>query len=256
MIGSATTGNAPAERDQGASGSPGGGAAARSSGPLEGESPELLALAAHDLRSSLAVSYGFVELLRHQWDEVDETSRRYYLDRAADHLADLTELLEDLLDVSRRQPGEPDPDAVIFDLGKLVLEVVSLFADTHPDRLVETTVSLRRPAVCASPKSIQRVVRNLLVNAMSYSPPGASVNVQVFEVNGELRVSIGDQGPGMDPEDEERLFRRYSRAASTGKGSGLGLYVCRRLVELEGGRIWVDSQPGQGSTVTFAIPKA
>lgn len=217
---------------------------------------ELLAVAAHDLRSSLATAQGFVGLLRNGWDTVDPEEGRYYLDRAAAQLADLNSLLGDLLSVSVRDIGLTASEAVTFDLGRLVQDLASAFDETHPDRRICVRVSARRPLVTANPQNLERVLRNLLVNAVAYSPSGSSIQVEVDESDGEAVVAVRDQGTGMSPLDQRRLFRRFSRASENGKGSGPGLYICRRLVETERGRIWVDSEPGCGSTFTLALPYA
>lgn len=218
------------------------------------EDRELLAIAAHDLRSPLATAQGFVELLRQRWDGIDDEERRYYLERASGHLDDLSDLLGDLLNVARTEAAqEGSQRAVPLDIAELVHDVTSTFDETHPDRPVTSRVTTSRPVVVARRQNIERVLRNLLANALAYSPAGSSVQVEVSESGDEIVVAVRDQGRGISSSDQQRLFRRFSRASEDGKGSGLGLYICRRLLELEGGRIWVDSEPGCGSTFSFAL---
>jgi len=103
------------------------------------------------------------------------------------------------------------------------------------------------------------VILNLLSNAVKFTPAGGSVDVAATRVDGTVQVSVTDNGPGIAPEDQARIFEEFQQAAA-GKeladGTGLGLALSRRLVELHGGRIWVDSDIGKGSTFTFSLPIA
>jgi signal transduction histidine kinase len=106
---------------------------------------------------------------------------------------------------------------------------------------------------------LRQVLLNLLGNAMRYSPEGGTIVVRVNDEHAALaaRVAVSDQGVGIPPEDQARLFSRFYRAEATlsaGEGLGLGLYISRSLVEAHGGRIWAESEPGRGSTFTFTLP--
>jgi signal transduction histidine kinase len=101
------------------------------------------------------------------------------------------------------------------------------------------------------------VIFNLLANAVEFTPPGGVVDVTASQVNGEVRVSVADTGPGIAADDHERIFEEFRQTdagVEQGEGTGLGLALSRRLVELHGGRIWVDSELGRGSTFVFALP--
>lgn len=215
---------------------------------------ELLAVAAHDLRSPLATARGFVELLRHRWDDLHEEERRRFLDRTAAHLADLNELLNDLLDVSSWDAGQTAAEPGVFDVAELVVEVTSTFNETNPDRRIEARITSARTDVAADRRHIERVLHNLIGNALRYSPAGSPVDVGLAGGDDEVVIAVRDRGRGISEDDQRHLFRRFSRVSEDGEGSGLGLYICRRLVEAQGGRIWVDSEPGAGSTFTVALP--
>jgi signal transduction histidine kinase len=105
---------------------------------------------------------------------------------------------------------------------------------------------------------LERILDNLLQNAVKYSPPGSQIRVFAKEEKEHVVIGISDQGNGIAPRDQARLFRPFQRLESSGlsgaKGIGLGLLVCRRLVEAHGGQIWVESEPGQGSTFFFTLP--
>jgi len=101
------------------------------------------------------------------------------------------------------------------------------------------------------------VIFNLLSNAVKFTPSGGEVDLSAAQVNGEVRVSVSDTGPGIAAEDHDRIFEEFQQTAAgveQHEGTGLGLALSKRLVELHGGRMWVDSEPGEGSTFTFALP--
>jgi signal transduction histidine kinase len=106
-------------------------------------------------------------------------------------------------------------------------------------------------------RRIKQVIFNLLSNAVKFTPAGGEVDVSATRVNGEVRVSVADTGPGIAPEDRDRIFEEFQQSeAGVGHrdGTGLGLALSKRFVELHGGRIWLESDLGQGSTFTFALP--
>jgi signal transduction histidine kinase len=106
-------------------------------------------------------------------------------------------------------------------------------------------------------RRIRQVIFNLLSNAVKFTPAGGSVDVSAAKVNGEVRVAVADTGPGLAPDDHERIFEEFQQT-ETGieqrEGTGLGLALSKRFVELHGGRIWVDSELGKGSTFVFTLP--
>jgi signal transduction histidine kinase len=106
-------------------------------------------------------------------------------------------------------------------------------------------------------RRIRQVVFNLLSNAVKFTPAGGVVRLASARLDGEVRVSVSDTGPGIAREDHERIFEEFQQTAvgsSQREGTGLGLALSKRLVELHGGRIWVESEPGRGSHFTFAVP--
>jgi signal transduction histidine kinase len=110
----------------------------------------------------------------------------------------------------------------------------------------------------ADERRIRQVVFNLLSNAVKFTPQGGRVDVSTAHVDGEVQIAVHDTGPGIAAEDQERIFEEFQQAhggnGERPEGTGLGLALSRRLVELHGGRIWVESEPGQGSTFTFTLP--
>jgi signal transduction histidine kinase len=112
--------------------------------------------------------------------------------------------------------------------------------------------------VSGDERRIRQVVFNLLSNAVKFTPSGGQVDVSTHQVNGEVLVSVADTGPGISADDRERIFEEFQQARDVNgerpEGTGLGLALSKSLVELHGGRIWVESQPGEGSTFTFTLP--
>jgi signal transduction histidine kinase len=114
------------------------------------------------------------------------------------------------------------------------------------------------PPVPVDSARVERVVTNLLTNALKHCPPGTSVTVRLVREPARVVVSVRDSGPGLKPEDAAHLFEKYYRthAGRKTEGFGLGLYSCRLIVEAHGGHIWVESTPGQGATFAFSLPLA
>jgi signal transduction histidine kinase len=106
-------------------------------------------------------------------------------------------------------------------------------------------------------RRIRQVIFNLLATAVKFTPSGGAVDVTAARADGEIRISVADTGPGIAPEDRERIFEKFQQgeaAVAQREGTGLGLALSKRLVELHGGRIWVDSEVGKGSTFVFTLP--
>ena len=111
--------------------------------------------------------------------------------------------------------------------------------------------------VSGDERRVRQVIFNLLSNAVKFTPQGGTVDVSAVRVNGEVRVSVADTGPGIAPADHDRIFEEFQQTeagAAQREGTGLGLALSKRLVELHGGRIWVDSELGKGSTFVFTLP--
>jgi signal transduction histidine kinase len=122
---------------------------------------------------------------------------------------------------------------------------------------LETAVDVRLGAVRADERKIRQVVLNLLSNAIKFTPEGGRIEVRAVPVDGSVEVSVSDTGVGIAPEDQEAVFEEFRQVGTAAKkveGTGLGLTLCRKFVELHGGKIWVKSQVGVGSTFTFTLP--
>ena len=216
---------------------------------LEAIQRDYLAMVAHDLRSPLTVVRGNAQLLqrRREFSAAKVESILVHSDRMA-------RLLDDLADVVRLEEGRLPLRREEFALADLVLETVSLVQaqGTVHDVRVET---LAGPIVGNWDRMrVGQVLENVLGNAIKHAPMG-DICVRLGTLNGEALVSVADTGPGIAPEYLPRLFGRFFQADAAGAwGLGLGLYISRMLVEAHGGRIWVESELGQGSVFTIAMP--
>jgi signal transduction histidine kinase/DNA-binding response OmpR family regulator len=222
---------------------------------------EFLARMSHDLRQPLNAIVGFTDLLLMTEGEPLTQKQRRHLGHVAAASRQLLGLINDLRDLSRVESGRMEIHPEPCDVAMLLDETLALFrTQTQDGRIslvLETTSPLSR--LLADRVRVQQVLHNLLSNAFKFTPEGGFITVTAKQVGLELEVAVRDTGMGIPPEDQKRIFEAYEQAGpkeGQQKGVGLGLAIARRLVELHGGRIWVESTPGQGSTFTFRLPGA
>jgi len=166
--------------------------------------------------------------------------------------------VEHLLDLGRIESGRLRLDKQPTDLGRLVANAIrSMEALSTRHRLASHFPA--EPLVAAvDAKRVEQVLRNLLDNAIKYSPEGGTITVQAYADNVQILLAVSDEGIGIPAEEWDRVFERFHRVENEitrrMRGAGLGLAVCQGIVEAHGGRIWVESQPGAGSTFCFTLP--
>ena len=220
---------------------------------------EFVSLVSHELRTPLTSIKGAARTLLRRYDSLEDATRRELL-RDVDEESDrLHRLVENLLDFSRAEAGVLRLATEPVHLGKLAAGVVSELRSRAPTHGFDLSFPPELPPVEADPVRVEQVLRNLLDNAVKYSEAGGLIQLRARVSRDMLEVSVRDQGIGIRPEDLNRVFGRFQRAdydpqARRRQGVGLGLAICRRLVEAHGGRIWVESQPGVGSTFFFTLP--
>ncbi|MBW3665731.1 MAG: sensor histidine kinase [Actinobacteria bacterium] len=198
---------------------------------------ELLAIAENDLRSHLSTARGFIELLRQRWDEVPEQDRKRSVERAAHQLSLLSGLLNDLLEIAVSHARLEEERRVTCDLEPLVREVVAEFTRAHPQRRIAARIAADRTCVTAERRHVERVLRNLLSNALRYST--GPVEVGLGGDPHEVVIAVRDQGRGIPEHVQRRLFARVRDVRDEDGAAGLGLFVCRLLVEAHGGRAFL-----------------
>lgn len=218
---------------------------------LEHVQHDFLAMVTHDLRTPLTALKGYLQLLQRR-----ATYEAHAVEMMLTQATRLQRLIGDLLDIAQLQAGHLELRREEMDLGALVQAAVvqvQVLSARHTVRAVVPPVPLRG---WWDRDRVDQVLQNLLTNALKYAPEGGEVTVGVADDGPAARVWVCDQGVGIPPELQPRLFERFYRTADavTSGVPGLGLAISRALVEAHGGRIWVDSQPGAGSTFTFTVP--
>ncbi len=208
----------------------------------------LLRAVSHDLRSPLTGIRTAVGALRNPTLQIDTADRAELLETIDVDSERLSRLVGDLLDLSRLEAGGAAPAPEVWSLDDLVLEAVDLLGAR--DRV---EVAGESPLVNVDPTQIQRVLANLIENALKFSPEGAKVHVRITATRMEAIVRIVDQGPGLAEDELERVFEPFYRR-DTRTGAGLGLAIARGFAAANGGRVWAESRPGQGASFALALP--
>ena len=220
---------------------------------------ELLANVSHDLRTPLTSIKGYTTtIMRHYQKLADEEKRDFLreIDQAADRL---TELIENLLQLSKLEAGG-------FRMSKELTAIESILANAVEDmgqkaagHLFGLHLQEYLPLVEADPRRIRQVVDNLLGNSVKYSAKGSRVLVECEADDQNILTRVHDEGIGISPQELDKIFERFYQASSSAQthkagGVGLGLAICKGIIEAHGGRIWAESEPGRGSTFTFTLP--
>jgi len=226
---------------------------------LERLREETTNLIVHDLRSPLTCIGASLKLLEEVLPEEALASCAPIIDVATGSCKDVLDLVDSLLEVARVESGERVLDLQPILLLPLITDTVNrlrILAEQYNITL-EVDVPVELPSIQGDGKKLERVLSNLLDNALKYTPEGGLVAVAVRPANGQVEVRVTDTGPGIPPEHQERIFDRWTRVPGfkgRRRGLGLGLALCRSVIEAHGGRIWVESEVGQGSTFAFTIP--
>lgn len=219
---------------------------------------QLLSTVSHELRTPLASIKGFATTLLREDVRWDEESRREFLSIIDEESDRLSELIGNLLDMSRIEAGTLRVELEPTDLRPIVAETVAEFQVITRDHQLQASMPPALPLVPADPRRVRQVVRNLVDNAVKYSPGGGPITIVVGLAVDSLEIRVSDQGLGIEPNDLDRIFDRFYQvdSASTRKvgGSGLGLSICKAIVEAHSGRIWAESELGIGSSFYFTLP--
>jgi signal transduction histidine kinase len=217
----------------------------------------------HELRTPLTAIKGAVDLILREVTGPLNEKQNHYLTRVRSNTQHLAGLINDLLDLSKIESGKLELASTLVSLGSLVDDVVETLRPLATEKAValETTIPELPILVRADRDKITQVLTNLIGNAIKFTPPRG--RVMISSACGDaawVRISVSDTGPGIAAEERERVFDKFYQVAEIGgpkpKGTGLGLAISKTLVELHGGKIWVESEPGQGSRFYFTLPAA
>jgi len=218
---------------------------------------EFVAMVAHDIRSPATTINGFAHLLLDRWNFIDEQEKIDNLKviiRKTEHLA---KFIGDLLHVSRIEAGEFTFDIQSFDFGDLAQKALLEIADSSQQRF-HLVAPDKIPPVLGDKERQWDVLMNLLTNAAKFSPADSSITIQLVRNEDSVQVSVIDHGAGIPEAEQPKLFQKFGRLPQPGRkkvpGTGLGLFICKNLVEAQGGKLWYEDTSGQGATFSYTVP--
>jgi signal transduction histidine kinase len=209
----------------------------------------------HDLRAPLTIALGRAQLIQRAPDRPDATLKS--ADAIVTSLRRMNSMIQDLVDSARLESRQITLNVQPLDLARFVFDLKERMATVGGTERIQVQADEDLPRVSADPEKLERILMNLLSNSLKYSAPGTPIVLSVRRGDGEVVASVSDEGPGIDPADLPHLFDRYYRSGkdrAPREGLGLGLYITKGLVEAHGGRIWVESEVGKGSTFSFTLP--
>jgi len=218
----------------------------------------LLSSVSHDLRTPLAVIAGSSSSLLESGDAQDAETRRELLQTICDETTRMSRLVENVLRMTQLQSGAIVPKKQWQPLEEVVGSALGRLGKVLADHPVTTRIPTNIPLLNFDGVLIEQVFLNLLDNAAKYTPPGTPVDIFAFIEEGRAVIEVADRGPGLAPGEEKHIFDKFVRGAAgaTGgrRGAGLGLAICRAIVEIHGGRIWAENRPDGGARFMFTIP--
>jgi signal transduction histidine kinase len=216
---------------------------------------EFLANMSHELRTPLNAIIGFSELLELQLAGELNSEQLGYVEDVLDSGRHLLSLINDILDLSKVEAGKMDLDLSDFSLRPALEAGLTMHAERASRAGVALGLALdpEEIMVRADERKLRQVVFNLLSNAVKFTPPGGRIDVSARLTDGILKVDVTDTGAGIAAVDAERIFEEFA-SGTAAEGTGLGLPLSRRFVELHGGRLWAESVPGEGSAFRFTMP--
>jgi signal transduction histidine kinase len=228
---------------------------------LNEQKNRFLGMAAHDLRNPLGVILTYASFLEQEATELRPEHREFLriIKRSSEFVS---QMLTDLLDVTAIESGQLQLNSRSVDLGSLVAHSVALNRTLAAPKQIEVVLEPvpPLPRITIDAGKIEQVLNNLISNAVKFSHRGSRVTVRVSHSEGVVTVAVADEGQGIPHADFSKLFKPFSttsvRATAGEQSAGLGLAIVRRIVEVHGGRIWLESEVGRGSVFRFTLPAA
>jgi two-component system sensor histidine kinase KdpD len=208
----------------------------------------------HDLRSPLMAILTSASALARSDLELDQDDQRELVATILNEADRLDRVISNLLDLSRLEAGAAEPRPEVWPVDELVAQAIGQLGDAGGR--IEVELPEESPAVRVDAQQIERVLVNLFENALKYSPEPAPVRVQLAEAADRVLVRVVDHGPGVSPDDRQRIFEPFQRGGDGARGAGLGLAIARGFAEANNARVWAESRPGQGATFVVALPSA
>jgi signal transduction histidine kinase len=211
----------------------------------------------HELRTPITTIYGMSQVLRQRHGSMEPADLRHMIEDIEGEADRLRRLAEDLLVLSRTESGRLQVTLDPLLMGHVIRRRIAEEESRWPDHEFEAQIPIGIGLVLGEEMYVEQVVQNLLSNAAKYSPPGSTVRVVVEQEGAEVIVRVLDEGIGLAGEATDRLFELFYRspdATRQASGAGIGLFVCRQLIESMGGRIWARQREGRGSEFGFGLP--
>jgi len=214
----------------------------------------------HELKTPVALIKGYADTLLREDARWDQEIVQESLGVILEETDRLNQLIDNLLDASRLQAGALALEMDQVALDALAERVVTHFRTQTDSHEIVTDFPADFPVVRGDAARLEQVLNNLLSNAIKYSPDGGRVEISGRALPGEAVVTVTDQGVGIPLEEQTRIFERFFRGSrerhQRTPGAGLGLYLVKAIIEAHGGRIWVESSPGEGAAFSFALPRS
>ncbi|MDA8216235.1 MAG: ATP-binding protein, partial [Dehalococcoidales bacterium] len=216
----------------------------------------IISIVAHDLRQPLTIIQGQAELAEHALAVNDIAQAKKSDEAILVSTRRMNVMIENLVDSVRLEAGRLELRRQPINLGQFLTDLLQRASASLETDRVRLSVPENVPLVSADSDRLERMMLNLLSNALKYSPPGTPVEVAVRPLEHDAQISVRDRGAGIAAEDLPHIFERFYRTKGphVQESVGLGLYITKTLVEAHGGRIWVESEPGKGSKFYFTLP--
>ena len=212
-------------------------------------------MTSHDLKAPLVTIQGFAGLLKKKYGKELSEGAMHYVDIIISGAEDLSHLVTDLLALSRAGRGKGEVESVAF--AKAVQSSLRSLQGMIDEKEVDVSVPDDLPVMPYNPTQLKEVFTNLLSNAIKYSKPGKKSKIEVgWKENAEDNlIWVKDNGIGIDERHKDKIFEAFERITKDQKGTGIGLSIVKKIIELHGGRVWVESKFGEGSKFNFTVPK-
>jgi signal transduction histidine kinase len=227
---------------------------------VEQSKSDFVSMVSHELRTPLTSIKAYVDTLQRRDVSFDDDTRSSFISVIARETERMTHLINDILDLSRIEAGRLQLRPTFVDISELVRKVVVRMESQAAGYSIVLDLPATIERVFAEPEKMEQVMLNLIGNALKYSPDGGEIEISVRRLKEKAMVSVTDHGMGIDEEALPYIFDKYHRAGKAAgegiRGAGLGLFVTKSIVEAHGGRIWVESKEGLGTTVMFTVPLA
>jgi len=222
---------------------------------------KFFSIIAHDLKSPFNSLIGFSELLYEEYDQFDEEEIREFINQIYINATNSLKLLDNLLQWAKSQTGGIKSAPEYLGINNLVFETIGLLKAASNNKNIKLKTDLQENCIALADRDmVLAILRNLLSNAIKFTYPGGEVIISSKQVEKKVRISIADNGTGISPADQEKLFRVDQKLRNPGTanehGTGLGLILCKEFIEKNDGEIWLESEEGKGSIFYFSLPAA